>query len=194
MALRSSAGMEKGAVISEPLLSRPRVGAQATRLRSHPHCVVCAPENSHGLGLQFVVRNDGGVESCFDCNTALEGYPQQLHGGVIALLLDSAMTNCLFAHGHAAVTGELKIRFRHPVATSQAVSVRAWIERSRPPLHVMTASVVQNGKVMASASARFMERPRKWPSGTDPRWWIAWLKQHLRCSSSKVGERGDEDV
>lgn len=163
-----------------------RDGAQEVRLRSHPRCVVCAPENLRGLGLRFVTRKDGSVESRFDCSPALEGYPQQLHGGVIALLLDSAMTNCLFAHGHVAVTGELKIRFRHPVSTSEVATVRAWIERSRPPLHAMTARVIQDGQVMASASAKFMERQRKWPSGTNPRWWIAWLREHLRCNAAKI--------
>lgn len=165
-------------------------GTQRVRRRSHPHCVVCAPENARGLGLEFVRRKDGGVESRFDCSKALEGYPQQLHGGVLALLIDSAMTNCLFAHGHVAVTGELKIRFLHPVATRQMISVRAWIDRSRPPLHVMRASVVQNERIMASASAKFMERRRKWPSGTDPRWWIEWLREHLRCSSGARNSMG----
>jgi acyl-coenzyme A thioesterase PaaI-like protein len=160
-----------------------RCDLNETRLQSHPRCVVCAPESSGGLGLRFVTQKDGSVESCVDCGGGLEGYPQQLHGGVIALLLDSAMTNCLFAHGCVAVTGELKIRFRHPVATGQPAYVRAWIERSRPPLHLMAARVVQGGRIMASASAKFLERQRRWPSGTNPRWWIAWLKQHLRSST-----------
>ena len=53
--------------------------------RSDPHrtCVVCGKENAHGFQLEFVRRGDGGVESHFHCSAAFEGYPDQLHGGVL---------------------------------------------------------------------------------------------------------------
>ena len=38
------------------------------------------------------------------------GFPESLHRGFVAVLLDSAMTNCMFAHGLVGVTGELKVR------------------------------------------------------------------------------------
>ena len=153
-------------MITDPSPASLRSDTHELGLRWHPQCVVCAPDNARGLGLKFATRNDGSVESCFDCSAALEGYPHQLHGGMIALLLDGAMTNCLFAHGHVGVTGELRIRYHHPVRTSRVASVRAWIDRSRPPLHVMAARLVQDGEVMASASAKFMERPRRAPQRT----------------------------
>jgi acyl-coenzyme A thioesterase PaaI-like protein len=37
---------------------------------------------------------DGGVEAHFDCSRIFEGYSHRIHGGVIAALLDGAMTNC----------------------------------------------------------------------------------------------------
>jgi acyl-coenzyme A thioesterase PaaI-like protein len=127
-------------------------------LHSHPHCVVCGRDHPWGLKLHFAIRPDGGVETSVDCSATLEGYPRLLHGGVIALLLDGAMTHCLFAHGRVAVTGGLTIRYHHPVETCQRATLRAWIKRSRPPLHLMAAALVQDGQVMASASAKFMER------------------------------------
>jgi acyl-coenzyme A thioesterase PaaI-like protein len=89
-----------------------------------------------------------------------EGYPDMLHGGIICALLDGAMTNCLFAHGHAAVTAELKVRFRHPVVTKRPARVRAWIAKTFHPLHEMVAELVQEEQVMATARAKFVERPR----------------------------------
>ena len=68
------------------------------------------------------------------------------------------MTNCLFRYGHVAVTGELKIRYRHVVSVGGVASVRAWIGRARPPLRRVAAEVVQGGRVVATASAKFSDR------------------------------------
>ncbi len=131
---------------------------ERNQTRAHQHCVVCGSANDHGFHLQFALSDDGSVQAEFDCRRAYEGYRNTLHGGVIASLLDGAMTNCLFAHGCPAVTAELRVRFRHPVTTDRPVSVRARIERSAPPLHVMHAEIVQEGTVMAEGTGKFMER------------------------------------
>jgi acyl-coenzyme A thioesterase PaaI-like protein len=81
-----------------------------------------------------------------------------MHGGMIASLLDGAMTNCLFAHGHIAMTGELKVRYREPVIIGEEMLLRAWITRSQPPLHLLEAELKQEGCVKATASAKFVER------------------------------------
>jgi acyl-coenzyme A thioesterase PaaI-like protein len=128
------------------------------RASCHAGCVVCGPGSPLGLGLCFIMREDGAVESRCDCPASLAGYPDQLHGGVVAMLLDSAMTNCLFAHDHEAVTAELVVRYRSPVATKQGATLRSWIERIHPRLSLVAAELVQNGKVRASASAKFVER------------------------------------
>ena len=129
------------------------------RTQMHPRCVVCSPHHPTGLWLTFTLAKDGSVAAVFAGGTAFEGYPGWLHGGVIASLLDGAMTNCLFAHGHAALTGELKVRFRHPVAADRAATVRAWIHKSCPPLHLTRAELRQDERVVAVASAKFMELP-----------------------------------
>ena len=130
----------------------------ALRRHSHPGCFVCGAANGHGLGLEFRLGEDGVVEAAFACQGVFEGYPATLHGGIICTLLDGAMTNCLFAHGHAAVTAELKVRFRHPVLTERPARVRAWIASSLRPLHELAAVLVQEEQVMATGHGRFLEK------------------------------------
>jgi acyl-coenzyme A thioesterase PaaI-like protein len=137
---------------------RTRIAA-AVEHDPHPGCVVCGRGNARGLHLEFVRRPDGSVEGSFRAGAAFEGYPRQMHGGVIAMLLDGAMTNCLFRHGHVAVTAELSVRFRRPVAVDRAATLRAWIERARPPLRRAAAELLQGGRVMATAHAKFLDRP-----------------------------------
>ena len=54
---------------------------------------------------------------------------------MIAALLDSAMTQCLFAQGCQAFTAELTVRYRQPVAAADRLIIRAWLVDSRRPLH-----------------------------------------------------------
>jgi acyl-coenzyme A thioesterase PaaI-like protein len=138
---------------------------QLARIREHihPHCVVCGSQNLAGLRLNFDPLPDGSVQAEFDCGRLFEGYPNTLHGGIICLLLDGAMTNCLFAQGRTALTGELCVRFHHPVATERTVSVRARIEHSGHQLHYLAAELRQDGAVMATATAKFVEQPSTSP-------------------------------
>jgi uncharacterized protein (TIGR00369 family) len=108
----------------------------------------------------FHPSGDGGVQATFDCRKAYEGYANVVHGGVVSALLDGAMTNCLFSHGHPGVTAELVVRFRHPVRTDTAATVRAWIERCAPPLHILKAELLQDQQLKATARGKFMEQAR----------------------------------
>lgn len=120
--------------------------------------MVCGQSNPFGLGVKFNSEADGSVRATFLGHAALEGFEGCLHGGMIASLLDGAMTNCLFAHGCVAMTGELNICFREPVQIGEEMSVRAWIKNSSPPLHLLVAELKQGGRVKAAATAKFMER------------------------------------
>lgn len=123
----------------------------------HPFCLVCSRSNPHGLALEFNVNDDRSVTASFTANPAVEGFQGLLHGGMIASLLDGAMTNCLFAHGLVAVTAELRVRYRKPVAIGSEMVVRAWMEKPHPPLYLMRAELHQEGCVKATAVAKFME-------------------------------------
>jgi len=123
---------------------------------AHENCVVCGRSNDRGLHVQFVSLPDGSVQASFDCDRAFEGYAGRLHGGVISALLDGAMTHCIFAHGHAGITAELKVRYRHPVVTDHVAVVFGRIRNSSPPLYLMEAELLQDGQVKAIATAKFM--------------------------------------
>ncbi len=126
------------------------------RERAHPWCVVCSPEQPAGLKVRFALNDAGEAVGEFACQAGWEGYPGLLHGGVISMLLDGAMTNCLFLHGHEAVTAQLQVRFRHPVGVESPVRVRAWIAEEHPMLYRMEAELVQEGRVKATATGAFM--------------------------------------
>lgn len=142
---------------------------EAIKRQAHRGCIGCCPDNELGLALEFSVRPDKGVQAEFSCSQIYQGYPGFLHGGITSLLLDSAMTNCLFAHNITAVTARLIIRFLLPVAINEPAAVRAWIREYEPPLYVLEAELEQKGRILVRASAKFMNHAAaRTPSETGP--------------------------
>lgn len=125
--------------------------------QAHPNCISCSGNNASGLALDFHLRDDHGVEAEFSCDRLYQGYSGFLHGGIASLLLDSAMANCLFAHQITAVTARLIVRYLFPIKVHQLATVRAWIREYEPPLFVLEAELVQNGKAVVRASAKFID-------------------------------------
>ncbi len=130
----------------------------SVRNHEHPGCIICGAGNGLGLQLDFHITDSGSVAASFSCNTIFQGYPGLLHGGIIALLLDGAMTNCLFAHGKVGVTGELTIKFVQSVVVERFAFVKAWITKSFSSLYLVEAELSQGGKILAKASGKFMDR------------------------------------
>ena len=112
-----------------------------------------------GLQLDFAVCSDGAVETVFPLGTPCEGYQGVLHGGIVASLLDGAMTNCLFAHGIAALTGQMTVRYQHPVRIDKPVTVRGELLESLWEFHKVEAKLVQTGKQVAIVTITVLRSP-----------------------------------
>ncbi len=136
--------------IEKNKLEYPKVARQF-----HCNCVVCAADDPFGLGLQFQAGADGSMVVKFQGGMQFQGYSDRLHGGIIALLFDAAMTHCLFARDLTGVTAELNVRFRLPVSTSRAVTVRAWVEKQKSHLYLLKATLEQDGELKSTAEAKF---------------------------------------
>lgn len=128
----------------------------------HGFCVACGAANPSGLRLKFVRQADGSVVGTAFCAKALTGYDGLLHGGVAAMMLDSAMTNCLFAAGVTALTGELNIKYKAPVKIGRVVELKARIDKDWAPLYMLKAELIQDGEAKVLADAKFMK------TGADP--------------------------
>lgn len=102
---------------------------RTTQHQEHAACFLCGATNPAGFKLAFELQPDGTVRASVPCPRMFQSYEGTLHGGVVAALLDSAMTNCLFARGVAAVTARLDVRYRHPVCLDEGAEVTASVSR-----------------------------------------------------------------
>jgi uncharacterized protein (TIGR00369 family) len=151
--------MDEDHAMSEAALTDGQLpGTLLERLRRlhHPRCFVARGEKDFGLGVRFGVRPDSGVEATVSCPASWEGYPGLVHGGIIASLLDGAMTNALFARGTVAVTAEVKIRYVHPLPLGRPASVVGRVTQCEPPLYVAEARICSGEMVHATGTAKFM--------------------------------------
>jgi hypothetical protein len=122
--------------------------------RHHPGCIACGGE---GLSLHFTCQPDGSVIGEFDCAAQYQGYPDRLHGGVVAMLLDAAMTHGLFARGIAGWTAKLSIRYHCAVVPGVPVVVHARLAGLDSPLYYLESEVVQCGHICAAAKGTFWD-------------------------------------
>ena len=125
----------------------------------HGRCLVCGEHRSASLHLSFTPREDGSVHADFVARHHLQGYDDLMHGGVIATVLDAAMTHCLFHRGVAAVTADLRVRYVRPVVCGSCLNIDARILKVRLPLYHLRAEIACNGLVGAWAEAKFLPKP-----------------------------------
>ncbi len=125
----------------------------------HGACLACRDRQDGGLGLRFHSEADGSVVASFECDPKYQSYPDRLHGGIVALLLDSAMTHCLFARQIHGVTARLSIRYRHPMELEVPATIRARVLRQMKGLIELEAEIRQGDRVAARAEARFVRLP-----------------------------------
>ncbi|BAR99195.1 hypothetical protein BV133_1602 [Blastochloris viridis] len=123
--------------------------------------MLCGSDNPLSLKLEFVPDGNDGVRGTFACREVLQGYQGIVHGGVIAALLDSAMTHCLFHRGIEAVTADLNVRYRFPLSCRSRVELAARIVQFHPPLYRLTAELTVGDRLIARAAAAFVDAARR---------------------------------
>ena len=133
--------------------------APSLRSQEHPQCVACSPDHPFGLRLTFEPADDGSVTAEVDCAPPWQGYTGLIQGGVVSMMLDAAMTNCLFQRGVTALTAKLSVRFLEPVRVGRTGFLSARIVRSAGRGYILEATLRQDGRPVATAEAVFMRKP-----------------------------------
>ncbi len=93
-------------------------------------CFGCSQTNEVGLRLEFAAAEDGVVRALARISDRYEGPPGFVHGGLIATLLDEAMSKANRAYGEVAVTRQLQVEYLHPVPTGEVIRLEGRVERA----------------------------------------------------------------
>lgn len=134
--------------------------AGTVRAAQQNACFVCGQENSGGLRIAFAPADDGSMTAQWTPETVWEGFRGIVHGGVVSTVLDEAMSKAVAAGGAEALTAELRVRFRRPVASGAPYRIRGWIvSRSKRLIETEAALTTPSGGEFAHAWGRFLSLP-----------------------------------
>ena len=71
-------------------------------------CFGCGKENPIGLKMDFT-RDGNSLRASFTTGKVHQGWPGVVHGGILACLLDEAMSNAAYAEGIACLTASMQM-------------------------------------------------------------------------------------
>jgi len=123
-------------------------------------CFGCGPANATGLQLEFLVAVDGTVVCLTTIPATFEGHPGYLHGGIIATLLDEAMSKAVRAGGWTAMTRHMEVDYLRPVPSRTPLRIEGRVIRSEGRKHWAEARIEgAQEKLLARAKGVFIEIP-----------------------------------
>src|SRR5690348_4835454 len=140
------------------------VAQKHAELRKHPalrknYCFGCGKDNPEGMRLKF--RHDEQANNFvahFRLAKRFTGPPRHAHGGVIAAILDEAMSKPSKPLGIMAPTIELTVRYLKPVPLGQKLTAVGWEVRKRGREHYREAEIRnENGELLSAGKGTFLE-------------------------------------
>jgi uncharacterized protein (TIGR00369 family) len=132
-------------------------GTRLVRLKKN-YCFACGQDNPDGMHLKFILdRERKRYVSHFRLSTRFTGPPGYCHGGIIATILDDAMSKLNKLREVIAATSQLRIEYIRPVPLHAPLTVesRELSKRRRRLTH--TAEILdQKGTVLARGRGVFV--------------------------------------
>jgi uncharacterized protein (TIGR00369 family) len=122
------------------------------------HCFGCGQNNRSGLRLKFFVDGDHRIVCRVRVPRRFEGPPGHVHGGVIATLLDEAMTKASRQFGIVAMTRHMEVEYLKPVPLLTPLELTARHVDSHGRKHRCEAQISDmSGAVLAIGKALFIQ-------------------------------------
>ncbi len=117
-------------------------------------CFVCGLENPSGLQLRFYDNGKDEVAADFTVHPNHQGYPDVVHGGIVAAILDEAGGRTVMAGDPMRffMTAKIEIRYRRPVPVGRPLKAVGRLGKLRDRLATATAEIRSAaGEVLAEA-------------------------------------------
>ncbi|HEY2003016.1 MAG TPA: PaaI family thioesterase [Acidobacteriaceae bacterium] len=125
-------------------------------------CFGCGDDNDAGLHLKFFLDEEQRVLCRVRLEKQFQGPPGHAHGGIIATLLDEAMSKANRRRNITAMTRHMSLDYRRPVPLESDLVIEGWSEKDAASAsgrkHHCSAELRDaSGTVLASATGIFVE-------------------------------------
>lgn len=112
----------------------------AVQLIDDHHCFACGSENEFGLQIDWKVEGKKTFAE-FTPQKKFQGWKGIAHGGILATLLDEAMTRLAWVACGGALTAEITVRYLKPAAIGEKLLITGEIVEENRKLILMKAAI-----------------------------------------------------
>jgi uncharacterized protein (TIGR00369 family) len=132
--------------------------------RNSYNCFGCGLENPFGLKLQFFDNGRDGISCEAVIPNQFQGYPGIAHGGIVATILDEAISRTAFIKDplNFMVTAKIEVKYLRPVPTETLLTALGKVTRNRGRLIQAEATLfLPDGTPAAEACGTLLELPEE---------------------------------
>jgi uncharacterized protein (TIGR00369 family) len=126
------------------------------------NCLVCGIENDFGLKTRFYETADNQLVALFTPLPEHQSYPNIMHGGITATILDEVIGRAIMMTTDSntfGVTLELNVRYKKPVPLGSELKVISRISKDRGRVFIGTGELyLPDGEIAAEAEGKYMKR------------------------------------
>ncbi len=126
-------------------------------------CFVCGLENPFGLRASFYETKQGALITLFEVGQEHQGYPERLHGGIAAAVLDEAIgrnINMGKTEQLWGVTIDFHIRYKKPIPLGKKLkAVTRLTEENKRFFKGAGEVLLPDGKIAAQAKGKYLKMP-----------------------------------
>lgn len=130
------------------------------------NCFGCGAHNRIGMRVRFFLDGEGGVLATIRFAKRFQGPHGFVHGGIIAAVLDEAMSKAIHASPHAngimALTRQMETEYLRPTPLGGTLTLRGTQERVEGRKHFCVSTISDSsGHILASGKALFIAIARQ---------------------------------
>ncbi len=119
-------------------------------------CFACGMDNPDGLRIEWTVEGKTTYAE-FTPDAKYQGWKGILHGGILATLLDEAMTRLACIVFGPALTAEMTVRFVAPAKIGEKLSIRGEVVHESRKLIEMKASIHMGKALIAHSTGKVIK-------------------------------------
>lgn len=130
--------------------------------RNSRMCFICGMDNPVGLKAQFYSMEDGSVITPFVFRAEHQSFPERVHGGLAATMVDELGLRAMWAKELSeesfGVTMSLSVKYRKPVPYDEELLARSIVVKETPKFVTSVAEIYSRaGELLVNGEAVYIK-------------------------------------
>ena len=125
-------------------------------------CFICGMDNPQGFKSQFYNMEDGSVITPVRYKDVHQSFPQRVHGGLIATMLDELACRAYWVNGDytLGVTTSMELKYRKPVPYDVDLLAQGYMIYDKSRMFKTKSKIIdKDGTVFAESITTYLKLP-----------------------------------